>query len=48
MEKHKVGHKSGHKRGRKGHKGTHVIPAGMLGKSLHKHGGHKKAGRKKG
>ena len=40
--KHKVGKKASHKGRRKGHKGTHVLPAHMLGKSLHKKGGRKR------
>jgi hypothetical protein len=39
--KHKVGKKASH-RGRGKHKGTHVLPAHMLGKSLHKKGARKR------
>ena len=39
--------KKGHKVGRKrGHKGTKVVPAHMLGKSLHKKGGRKRSHKK--
>ena len=42
----KVGHKNAHKRHRV-HKGTTVLPAHMLGKSLTKKVGRKRGGKKR-
>ena len=42
----KVGHKNAHK-GHRGHKGTTVLPAHMLGKSLTKKVGRKRGGKKR-
>jgi hypothetical protein len=39
----KVGHKKAHKGHKRGHKGTTVLPAHMLGKSLHKKTGRKRS-----
>ena len=43
----KVGHKKAHKVHRHGHKGTTVLPAHMLGKSLTKKVGRKRGGKKR-
>lgn len=42
-KKHKVGKKHKAHKDHRGHKGTKVLPAHMLGKSLHKKGGRKRS-----